>query len=59
MLWSLPLALQALALARAADRRDGAREALDEAAAVAERTGAMISLEGIEQAREAIGAGAR
>ncbi len=59
MLWSLPLTLQALALARDAVGRDGAREALEEAAAVAEQTGAMISLEGIEQARQAIGAGAR
>jgi adenylate cyclase len=59
MLWSLPLALQALAIARDASGREGAREALDEGAAVAERTGAMISLEGIEATRELIGAGAR
>jgi class 3 adenylate cyclase/tetratricopeptide (TPR) repeat protein len=59
MLWSLPLDLQALALARAAGGRDGVREALDEGAAVAKRTGAMTSLEGIEAARELIGAGAR
>jgi class 3 adenylate cyclase/tetratricopeptide (TPR) repeat protein len=59
MLWSLPLALQALGLALDAGGRGGAREALDEAAAVAERTGAMVSLEGIDLARETIGARAR
>jgi class 3 adenylate cyclase/tetratricopeptide (TPR) repeat protein len=59
MNWSLPLALQALALARDAAGGDGAREALDEAQAVAERTGAMVSLEAIAIARDAIGAGAR
>ncbi len=59
LLWSLPLALRALALARNAGGRDGVREAIDEAAAVAERTGAVVSLQGIEEAREAIGAGAR
>jgi class 3 adenylate cyclase/tetratricopeptide (TPR) repeat protein len=59
MLWSLPLTLQALGLARSAAGRDDAGKALDEGAAVAERTGATISLEGIELARQAIGAGAR
>jgi class 3 adenylate cyclase/tetratricopeptide (TPR) repeat protein len=59
MLWSLPLALRALALARNAGGRDGVRAAIDEAAAVAERTGAVVSLRGVEEAREAIGAGAR
>jgi class 3 adenylate cyclase/tetratricopeptide (TPR) repeat protein len=59
MLWSLPLALQALALALDVAERDGAREALDEAAAVAERTGAMVSLGAIEEARDEIAAGAR
>jgi class 3 adenylate cyclase/tetratricopeptide (TPR) repeat protein len=59
MLWSLPLALRALALARDAAGVEGAREALDEAAAVAERTGAMVSLGEIEEARSSIGAGAR
>jgi len=59
MLWSLPLTLRALALALDATGRAGANEALDEAAAVAERTGAMVSLEGIEEARGSIGAGAR
>ena len=37
MLWSLPLALQAVAIARAATGRDGVDAALDEAAEVAER----------------------
>jgi tetratricopeptide (TPR) repeat protein len=58
MLWSLPLALSVLALARAAAGREGAEAALDEAAEVAGRNGAQISLEGIEAAREQIGAGA-
>jgi len=56
MLWSLPLALKALANARAASGRDGAGEALDEATAVAGRTGAVISLEAIEATREELGA---
>ncbi len=59
MLWSLPLTLRALALARNAAGAEGVGEALDEAAAVAERTGAMISLGEIEEARSSIGAGAR
>jgi class 3 adenylate cyclase/tetratricopeptide (TPR) repeat protein len=59
MLWSLPLTLRALALARNAGGKDGGRAALDEAAAVARQTGAMVSLDGIEEARETIGAGAR
>jgi adenylate cyclase len=54
MLWSLPLALYVLALARAATGRPGADEALDEAAEVAKRTGAVITLEGVEAVREAI-----
>jgi tetratricopeptide (TPR) repeat protein len=58
MLWSLPLTLSVLALARAAVGQEGVEEALDEAAEVAGRTGAQISLEGIEAAREQIGAGA-
>jgi class 3 adenylate cyclase/tetratricopeptide (TPR) repeat protein len=56
MLWSLPLALQALAQARAASGRDGVDAALDEAAEVAERTGAMVSLEAVETTRDTIGA---
>jgi len=58
MLWSLPLALNVLGLARAAAGHKGAERALDEAAEVARRTGAQVSLEGIEAAREQIGAGA-
>jgi len=56
MLWSLPLDLQALAIARTASGRDGAAAALDEAAEIAERTGAMISLEAVEMTRETLGA---
>jgi hypothetical protein len=59
MRWSLPLALRALGLARDAAGVEGVEEALDEAAAVAKQTGAMISLEEIEEARRSIGAGAR
>jgi adenylate cyclase len=56
MLWSLPLALQALAIARTATGREGAAEALDEAAEVATQIGAMISLEAIATTRETLGA---
>ena len=56
MLWSLPLDLQAVAIARAATGRDGADTALDEAAEVAAGTGAMISLEAVETTRETLGA---
>ena len=59
MLWSLPLTMKALALARMAAGLDGAREALDEAAELARRTGALQALEGIEEAREELAAGAR
>ncbi|HSR94840.1 MAG TPA: tetratricopeptide repeat protein, partial [Solirubrobacterales bacterium] len=59
MLWSLPLALQALARALAEAGHEGAGEAIDEAAEVAARTGALLSLEAIEEARGEIGAGAR
>jgi hypothetical protein len=58
MLWSLPLALHVLGLARSAAGLEGADEALREAAEVAERTGALLSLEAIEEARGEIGAGA-
>jgi class 3 adenylate cyclase/tetratricopeptide (TPR) repeat protein len=57
MLWSLPLALQVLARARAEAGLEGALEALEEAAAVAERTGALLSLEAIEGARDEVAAG--
>lgn len=56
MLWSLPLALQAVAIARTALDRDGAEQALDEAAEVARGTGAMISLEAVETTRATLGA---
>jgi adenylate cyclase len=56
MLWALPLDLQAVAIARAATGREGVGTALDEAAEVAERTGAMISLGAIETTREMLGA---
>ena len=56
MLWSLPLTLQAPAIALAATGRDGADTALDEAARIARETGAMISLQGVETTRETIGA---
>jgi len=57
MLWSLPLALQAVAIARAATGRDGVDVALDEAAEIARETGAMISLQAVETTRETVGAG--
>ena len=56
MLWSLPLALHVLAQARAAGGLEGADEAFAEAAEVAERTGALLSLETIEEARGELGA---
>ncbi len=56
MLWSLPLALKSLARALAATGRAGAPEALDEAEEVARRTGAAISLEAIEEARDELAA---
>jgi class 3 adenylate cyclase/tetratricopeptide (TPR) repeat protein len=59
LLWSLPLTLLALGRARAAAGRDGARQALDEAAAVATKTGSQSTLASIEEERQAIGAGAR
>ncbi len=50
MLWPLPKALKALAAARAASgKEEGAREALDEAAEVAERTGALLTLREIQE----------
>ncbi len=59
LLWSLPLALYALGIARAELGVEGADRALDEAAEVAERTGAVTSLETIEEARDELAAGAR
>jgi class 3 adenylate cyclase/tetratricopeptide (TPR) repeat protein len=59
MHWSLPLALHVLALARTAAGIEGAEEALEEAAELAKHTGALQSLEAIEEARSEISAGAR
>jgi class 3 adenylate cyclase/tetratricopeptide (TPR) repeat protein len=55
MLWSLPLDLQAVAIACTALGRDGAEQALNEAAEVARGTGAMISLEAVETTRATLG----
>ena len=57
MLWSLPLAILALARARAAAGDPDVNDVLDEAAAVAEKTGAMTSLTSIEEERESLAAG--
>ncbi len=57
--WSLPLVLLALGRARAASGRGDAREALDEAAAVATETGSKVTLDAIEEEREALTASAR
>jgi adenylate cyclase len=59
MLWSLPLALLTLGRARAAGGWEGAREALDEAAEIATRTGAQTTLDAIEEERATISSGAR
>jgi class 3 adenylate cyclase/tetratricopeptide (TPR) repeat protein len=59
MLWSLPLALLTLGRARAAGGGEGAREALDEAAEIATRTGAKTTLDAIEEERDAISTSAR
>ncbi|HEX6752160.1 MAG TPA: adenylate/guanylate cyclase domain-containing protein [Solirubrobacterales bacterium] len=56
LLWSLPLALLALGRARAAAGEPGAREALDEAAAVTEGTGAMTTLASVEEERDRLAA---
>ncbi len=58
MLWALPQALRVLARALAEAGREGATEALEEATAVAERTGALLSLEAIEATRDEIAAAA-
>jgi len=59
MLWSLPLTLTGLARARMALGQEGASEALDEATEIVERTGAVMSLETIEEARGELAAGPR
>jgi len=51
MRWSLPLTLLATARARDAAGEDRVREALDEAAAVAEGTGAVTTLAAVEEER--------
>jgi adenylate cyclase len=51
MLWSLPLALKALGMARAKAGIEGAEEAFAQAAEVAKSTGAATSLESIEESR--------
>jgi len=58
LFWSLPLALLALGRARAAAGRDGVRETLDEAAAIATEKGALTTLASIEAERDEILAGA-
>jgi class 3 adenylate cyclase len=58
MLWPLPLALHALARARASAGLSGVPEALDEAAEVARETGALATLASIEEDREGMAAGA-
>jgi class 3 adenylate cyclase/tetratricopeptide (TPR) repeat protein len=52
MRWTLPIALLAVARARAADGRDGVLEALDAAAVVAKETKALTLLDEIEAERE-------
>ena len=59
ILWTLPLALRALAGARMAAGQEGAREALDEAAEVARRIGGLQILESIEETRDELATGTR
>jgi class 3 adenylate cyclase/tetratricopeptide (TPR) repeat protein len=59
ILWSLPLTLRALGLARSAAGLDGARKALEEAGEIAERIGATQVLANIEDARDGLASGAR
>ena len=56
MRWSLPLCLLASARARDAAGAGGVREALDEAAAVAEEIGAAMTLASVEEERGRLGA---
>jgi class 3 adenylate cyclase/tetratricopeptide (TPR) repeat protein len=58
LLWSLPLALLGVGLARAALGREDATEAFDEAVAAAEETGAMATKQIVEEERQALGAAA-
>jgi adenylate cyclase len=57
MLWSLPLAILAIARARAMAGETDVAAVLDEAAAVARETGAMTTLDAIEEERDALAAG--
>jgi class 3 adenylate cyclase/tetratricopeptide (TPR) repeat protein len=57
--WSLPLALLALGRARAAGGQEGAREALDEAAAAATETGSRPTLAAVEESRAALATATR
>ena len=52
--WTLPLALLALARARAAAKEGGVQEALEEATTVATETGAALTLAAIEAERDAL-----
>ncbi|HXR30854.1 MAG TPA: adenylate/guanylate cyclase domain-containing protein [Solirubrobacterales bacterium] len=57
MLWSLPLAILAVARARAAAGETDVSALLDEAATVAKETGAMTTLAAVEEEREALAFG--
>jgi len=57
--WSLPLALLALARARAAAGEDGVEQALTEAEAVATETGSLTTLDAVEAERDALAPSAR
>jgi class 3 adenylate cyclase/tetratricopeptide (TPR) repeat protein len=57
MLWSLPLAILAVARCRAAAGDTDVQGVLDEAAAAAEETGAMTTLGMIEEERQSLTAG--
>jgi tetratricopeptide (TPR) repeat protein len=54
LLWSVPLALRALAKARAAAGEEGVPELLDEAEAIAQSTGCQMTVATIEAEREAL-----
>ena len=56
LLWSVPLALRALAKARAAAGEEGVSELLEEAETVARSTGCLMTVTSIEEEREALAA---
>ena len=56
--WSLPRAARALGRARAAAREAGVEEIFDEGAQVAREVGLEVELQGIEEDRRAVAAGA-